>query len=114
MNDTREHIIKTSLKLFLQKNCKEVTMKEIVDATELSKEAFYHYFESKEKVFEEVTRFYNNFLIFDYSGFSKISLKQQIIAMQQNNQSMNVVSNGKTGFELKNAIPNVHKLYLSR
>jgi AcrR family transcriptional regulator len=56
MNDTKEHIITTSLKLFLQKNFKEVTMKEIVNATRLSKGAFYHYFESKEKVFKEVVR----------------------------------------------------------
>lgn len=75
MNDTREHIIKTSLKLFLQKNCKEVTMKEIVDATELSKEAFYHYFESRAKVFEVVKPLYNHFFISDYRGFPKTSLK---------------------------------------
>ena len=77
MNDTREHIIKTSMKLFLQKNFKEVTMKEIVEATGLSKGAFYHYFESKEKVFEEVVKhFYNHFLISDYSHFPKTSLKE--------------------------------------
>jgi AcrR family transcriptional regulator len=40
--------------LFLQKNFKEVTMKEIVERTGLSKGAFYHYFNSKEQVFEEV------------------------------------------------------------
>jgi AcrR family transcriptional regulator len=77
MNETREHIIKISLKLFLKKNFKEVTMKEIVDATGLSKGAFYHYFESKEKVFEEVVKhFYNNFLISDYGNFPKSSLKE--------------------------------------
>jgi AcrR family transcriptional regulator len=77
MSETREHIISASLKLFLQKNFKEVTMKEIVDATGLSKGAFYHYFESKEKVFEEaVKRFYNKFLISDYSNFPKTSLKE--------------------------------------
>jgi AcrR family transcriptional regulator len=76
MNETREYIITTSLKLFLRKNFKEVTMKEIVDATGLSKGAFYHYFESKEKIFEEVVKhFYNHFLISDYSNFPKTSLK---------------------------------------
>jgi TetR/AcrR family transcriptional regulator, transcriptional repressor for nem operon len=44
----------TALKLFLQKNFKEVTMKEIVDKTGLSKGAFYHYFESKEQLFREI------------------------------------------------------------
>jgi len=52
--DTREHILNTSFMLFLQKNFKEVTMKEIVERTGLSKGAFYHYFSSKEQVFEEV------------------------------------------------------------
>ena len=52
-------------------------MKEIVEETGLSKGAFYHYFESKEKVFEEVVKyFYNNFLISDYSHFPKTSLKE--------------------------------------
>jgi AcrR family transcriptional regulator len=54
MKDAREHILTTSLMLFLQKNFKEVTMKEIVEHTGLSKGAFYHYFSSKEQVFEEV------------------------------------------------------------
>jgi AcrR family transcriptional regulator len=77
MSETREHIITASLKLFLQKNFKEVTMKEIVDATGLSKGAFYHYFESKEKVFEEAVKyFYTKFLISDYSKFPKTSLKE--------------------------------------
>jgi AcrR family transcriptional regulator len=77
MSETRDYIITTSLKLFLQKNFKEVTMKEIVDTTGLSKGAFYHYFESKEKVFEEVVKhFYNHFLISDYSNFPKTSLKE--------------------------------------
>jgi AcrR family transcriptional regulator len=36
----------------MQKGYKEVTMKDIVDNAELSKGAFYHYFDSKEKVFK--------------------------------------------------------------
>lgn len=40
--------------LFLQKNFKEVTMQELVEKTGLSKGAFYHYFKSKEQLFEEV------------------------------------------------------------
>ena len=54
MNESKEHIITVASKLFLQKNFKEVTMKEIVDKTGLSKGAFYHYFESKEQLFLEV------------------------------------------------------------
>jgi TetR/AcrR family transcriptional regulator, transcriptional repressor for nem operon len=54
MKDTRTHILEVSVKLFLQKSFKDVTMKEIVAATGLSKGAFYHYFESKEQLFIEI------------------------------------------------------------
>lgn len=75
MNDSREHILFTSLTLFLQKSFKEVTMKEIVDKTGLSKGAFYHYFSSKEQVFEEViSHFFKEILVVDYNRFSQESL----------------------------------------
>jgi TetR/AcrR family transcriptional repressor of nem operon len=77
MNDSKEHILITSLNLFLQKSFKEVTMKEIVDQTGLSKGAFYHYFSSKEQVFAEVmAHFYSDLIITDYSKFSQTSLKE--------------------------------------
>jgi len=50
---TKEHIILTSFRLFLQKGYKEVTMSMLVKATGLSKGAFYHYFENKEQLFIE-------------------------------------------------------------
>jgi len=75
MNDSREHILRTSLQLFLQSGFKEVTMKDIVEKTGLSKGAFYHYFSSKEQVFEEViSHFYANLLSEDYNAFSSESL----------------------------------------
>ncbi len=77
IKDTKEHIVRISMKLFARKGFKEVTMKEIVDETGLSKGAFYHYFESKEKIFEEVVKhFYNNMIITDYSDFPQTSLKE--------------------------------------
>jgi TetR/AcrR family transcriptional regulator, transcriptional repressor for nem operon len=75
MNDTKTHILKTAIKLFLQKTFKEVTMKEIVDATGLSKGAFYHYFTSKEQVFlETVEDYITNTMTLDWSRYSKLSL----------------------------------------
>ena len=75
MNDSREHILNTSFKLFLQKSFKEVTMKEIVEETGMSKGAFYHYFSSKEQVFEEVIRHYfADLMQDDFGDFSKESL----------------------------------------
>lgn len=76
MNDTKEHILKISFSLFLQKSFKEVTMKEIVEKTEMSKGAFYHYFESKEQFFLEVVNHYVSTLTVDYSKLSKDSLYQ--------------------------------------
>jgi TetR/AcrR family transcriptional regulator, transcriptional repressor for nem operon len=74
MNDTKEHILNAALSLFLRKSFKEVTMKELVEKTGMSKGAFYHYFESKEQLFLEVA---NNILELgniDYNKFSKESL----------------------------------------
>lgn len=56
MQNSKDFIIETATSLFLQKSYHEVTMQDIVGATGLSKGAFYHYFSSKEKVFEEVVR----------------------------------------------------------
>jgi TetR/AcrR family transcriptional regulator, transcriptional repressor for nem operon len=75
MNDTREHILKTSLLLFLQKSYRDVTMSEIVEKTELSKGAFYHYFTSKEELFKEIASNFFSMGAVNYSTFSKVSLK---------------------------------------
>ena len=75
MKDTKSFILETSFKLFLQKSFKEVTMKEIVEETELSKGAFYHYFASKEELFKEIIDvFYMNFFSIDYTQFNQENL----------------------------------------
>lgn len=67
MSDTKAHILMVSLRLFLQKNFKEVTMREIVEKTGLSKGAFYHYFESKEQLFYEIIDyFFSAILEYDF------------------------------------------------
>lgn len=58
MKDTKEHILKVSFHLFMQKGYKGVTLKDIVESTGMSKGAFYHYFSSKEELFKEVIRLY--------------------------------------------------------
>lgn len=75
MNDTRSYILETTFLLFMQKSFKEVTMKEIVTKTGLSKGAFYHYFASKEQLFNEVIdTYYATFFEIDYSQFNQDSL----------------------------------------
>jgi AcrR family transcriptional regulator len=58
MKDTRQFIIDTSLQLFLEKTFKEVTLREIVEKTGLSKGAFYHYFTKKEDILNEALQQY--------------------------------------------------------
>lgn len=58
MNASKEHILKIAFSLFLQKSFKAVTMNEIVKKTGLSKGAFYHYFSSKEELFNEIVQTY--------------------------------------------------------
>jgi TetR/AcrR family transcriptional repressor of nem operon len=77
MRNTKDYILGVAFKLFMQKNYKEVTMKEIVEKTGLSKGAFYHYFESKEKLFLEILHhFFSTVMNIDYDQYSKESLYQ--------------------------------------
>lgn len=75
MNNSKEHIINISFGLFLRKSFKEVTMKEIVEETGMSKGAFYHYFDSKEQLFLEIIDYaFSSVIDIDYSKFSNESL----------------------------------------
>ena len=77
MKNTKEDILNVSLGLFLQKGFNEVTMREIVEKTGMSKGAIYHYFKSKEQLFLEVidkTLF--SAVGIEYSKFSTDSLNQ--------------------------------------
>lgn len=77
MKNSKETIIENAMKLFLQSSYHEVSMQDIVGASGLSKGAFYHYFRSKEQVFEEVIdSFFNHSPIESYNSFSKNSLSE--------------------------------------
>lgn len=77
MKETRDHILAISSALFLQKNFKEVSMKEIVTMTGLSKGAFYHYFKSKEQIFLEVVEsIFSSIIDIDCNRFAKGSLHE--------------------------------------
>ena len=76
MKDTKEHILETVFILFLQKSFKAVTMQEIVKQTGISKGAFYHYFTSKEQVFEEiVNQYFMRLVDMGFDQFSTDSLQ---------------------------------------
>ena len=72
--DTRRYLLLQASRLFLQKSYKEVTMKDLVESTGLSKGAFYHYFETKEQLFLEVLRYvFGEVLVHSYDTFSRES-----------------------------------------
>ena len=73
MNDSKQHILDVALKLFLQKGFKEVTMRDIVEQTGLSKGAVYHYFASKEVLFLEIVN--NTFSSMMFSAFENYEKK---------------------------------------
>lgn len=77
MTDSKKQILQTALKLFLKNSYKEVSLRDIVDEVGLTKGAFYHYYNSKDELFEDVVKyFYNNAIITNYSKFPKQSLKE--------------------------------------
>ena len=52
----RRFILETARKVFMEKGFKQVTMKDIVDACEISRGGLYLYFESTKEIFLEVLR----------------------------------------------------------
>ncbi len=52
--NTKEKIVKTSLRLFLQKGFYNVSMQDIAKEIGISKPAIYHYFKNKDKLIEGV------------------------------------------------------------
>jgi len=51
-NSTKENILAISFRVFLEKGYKNATLNELVKASKVSKGAFYHYFASKEELFD--------------------------------------------------------------
>jgi TetR/AcrR family transcriptional regulator, transcriptional repressor for nem operon len=77
MEQTRDHILKEASGLFLRDSFKGVTLSQLLKKTGLSKGAFYHYFESKEQLFEEILNsYFLNSMAHNYSEYSKDSLYQ--------------------------------------
>lgn len=72
MNDSREHILRTAFSLFTSKGYKAVTMQDLENSTKLTKGAFYHYFKSKEDLFQAVIEKY---YLSSYSQFTTESFE---------------------------------------
>jgi AcrR family transcriptional regulator len=76
MEDSRNHILQTALKLFLEKSYKAVTFQELMEKTGFSKGAFFHYFKNKQEIFEAVIDMYiDQFATVDLTKVSQTSLR---------------------------------------
>ena len=53
--ERKKEYLETALELFNEKGYEKTTVKDIIDAMGVSKGAFYHYFQSKEDVIEEIS-----------------------------------------------------------
>ncbi len=98
MNESKKHILDTAFRLFLRQNFKEVTMAEIVEKSGLSKGAFYHYFKSKEELFEEVVNeYYLTEFTTQYDKLDKSSLSRfcdEYLEMIKNFSAWEMVTEG--------------------
>ncbi|MCF8298826.1 MAG: TetR/AcrR family transcriptional regulator [Saprospiraceae bacterium] len=56
--ETKDKILQVAFNLFLKKGYKDVSLKQIVEAVDLTKGAFYHYFSGKEELFTQVVEMY--------------------------------------------------------
>ncbi|MBN2564609.1 MAG: TetR/AcrR family transcriptional regulator [Candidatus Eisenbacteria bacterium] len=55
--DTRERIIRTALRIFLEKGYAGASLKEVASQAGVTKGGIYHYFQSKEELFAEAVAF---------------------------------------------------------
>lgn len=82
--DTRERILKISFDLFLDSGYNNTTFSELVKASGLSKGAFYHYFQSKEKLYNEVINifFLSTFTALDWKELNNFNLSELKLSMK--------------------------------
>ena len=67
MNPSKKKILDKAFTLFITKSYDSVSMKDIQDASEVSRGAIYHHFKSKEEIYEDVLHEYLLPIFVDYS-----------------------------------------------
>ncbi|KIL49573.1 TetR/AcrR family transcriptional regulator [Jeotgalibacillus soli] len=58
MNERKKHFIKNAMSLFAEKGYHTTSVQDIVEASEMSKGSFYHYFKSKEELVISIFHYY--------------------------------------------------------
>jgi TetR/AcrR family transcriptional repressor of nem operon len=95
---TREEIIFKSLEIFAQKGYNQTSMNDLAEACGLLKGSFYHHFESKEELMQEVllaVRQYFKEKIFSIAFDESISPKERLVKMAH--KQLKVVSEDTKG-----------------
>jgi len=103
MNSSKKNILQKAFCLFVTRSYESVTIREIQEASRISRGAIYHHFKSKEEIYEEVVKEY---LIPAFSSYSLISesekntLSNTIYAAIKNRQNHIVLLKEITSYKL--------------
>lgn len=99
---SKELILKTAYGLFLKKGYHSVSIKDIMEASNLSKGGIYHHFESKEGIlFEVLNQYFYKTLDIDETVLEGLSFKERIVNIYMRGVSLfaMVESMGKNGIK---------------
>lgn len=79
--ETKEKILGVAFKLFMNNGYHNTSMQQLVNASGLSKGAFYHYFKGKSELYEEVINryFLSYYLAVDWDTFNQMALTPEQI-----------------------------------
>lgn len=73
--DTKEKILSTSFKLFVNNGYHNTSMQQLVETSKMSKGAFYHYFKGKNDLYRQVINQYF-FVFLQRSRLGKVQTSQ--------------------------------------
>ncbi|WP_280771777.1 TetR/AcrR family transcriptional regulator [Salipaludibacillus daqingensis] len=96
--DRKQEFLDTALELFYEKGYEKTTIKDIINQVGLSKGAFYHYFESKEDVIEQISETFAEEVIYQVR---KLSERTDMDAVEKINYSIKVIQQHKKQFKDK-------------
>ncbi len=99
---SKELILKTAYGLFLKKGYQSVSIKDIMEASHLSKGGIYHYFESKESIlFAVLDQYFFKELNINEYAFNDLAFKERIIKVYMRGVRLfaMVESMGKNGIK---------------
>lgn len=80
MNKTKEHLLRCAFQKYLDPGVHAVSMNEIIRASGLTKGAFYHYFPSKEALFDETLErfFFSYFEKFPFQSNPEVPFREKL------------------------------------